>query len=280
MKYLFILGRNIELSIAEVNSFLKRIGNKVIGYKQKENAILVEIEKPIENKIIDNLGGVIAIGSIIPDMDKEELYFGTSNKMNYVIWDFSDKTDKVREYLKRRFKHEKLKATEKRLGRMMELQNGKTASTLSTRNLDEQFFTFDDYFGRIIQVCDYEKIEKRDMEKPVRRSALSISPRLAKIMINLSEIRKGKLVDGFCGIGAILSEALLQGIPVIGIDKDSNAIEGAKRNLDWAKFDKKDYHLINDDSKRARIDFAEVMVSEPDFGELLKKIPTKEKARE
>src|SRR4030042_632110 len=224
MKYLFILGRNIELSIAEVNSFLKRIGNKVIGYKQKENAILVEIEKPIEDKIIDNLGGVIALGSIIPDMDKEELYFGTSNKMNYVIWDFSDKTDKVREYLKRRFKHEKLKATEKRLGRMMELQNGKTASTLSTRNLDEQFFTFDDYFGRIIQVCDYEKIEKRDMEKPVRRSALSISPRLAKIMINLSEIRKGKLVDGFCGIGAILSEA--------------------------------------------------------DFGELLKKIPTKEKARE
>ncbi len=279
MKYLFILGRNVELSVAEVKSFLNRTGNKIKSIKQKENAVLVQLEKPIHEKVIDKLGGVVAIGEVI-DLHKEELYFGTSNKMNYVIWDFSDKTDEIREHLKRRFKHEGLKATEKKLGRMIELQDGKTASTLSTRNLDEQFFTFDEYFGRINQVCDYEEIEKRDMEKPVRRHELSISPRLAKIMINLSEIKQGKLVDAFCGIGVILFEALLQNIQVIGVDNDKNALEGAKKNLEWKGFSQDKYRLIKSDSRKVEIPNCEVLVSEPDLGEILKKMPNRQKAVE
>jgi len=279
MKYLFVLGRNVELSAEEVKSFLNRTNNKIKNFKQNENAVLIETEKELDKNAIDRLGGVIAIGETA-DIHKEELYLGTSNKLNYVIWDYSDKTDKVREHLKRRFKLERLKATEKKLGRMIELQGGKTASTLSTRNLDEQFFTFDDEFGRIIQVCDYEKLEKRDMQKPVRRSELSISPRLAKIMINLSEVKKGKLVDGFCGIGAILAEALLQGIPVIGIDKDKDALDGAKKNLEWQEALSEQYRLIKADSRTVGIGSAEVMVSEPELGEILRRPPTKEKANE
>jgi len=279
MKYIFILGRNVELSIEEVKSFLKRTGNEIKSMKKKKNAILVETSKHIHEKIIDKLGGVIAFGEIV-DIHKEELYFGTSNKMNYVIWDFCDKEncERVRNHLKRRFKAEGLKATEKKLGRMIKLQDGGTASTLSTRHIDEQFFMFDGEFGRINQVCDYEAIEKRDMKKPVRREELSISPRLAKIMINLSEVEKGKLVDAFCGIGVILYESLLQGIPVIGVDKDKSALEGAKQNLEWGEF--KDFRLIKSDSRKVGIPDCEVMVSEPDLGEILKKMPTKEKAEE
>ena len=36
-----------------------------------------------------------------------------------------------------------------------------------------------------------KRLKKEIWEKPVRREVLSISPRLAKIMINLSQVPKG-----------------------------------------------------------------------------------------
>jgi len=108
---------------------------------------------------------------------------------------------------------------------------------------------------------------------------LSISPRLAKIMINLSQVKSGfRLLDAFCGIGVILEEALLQHIKVIGVDRDYRAVEGAKKNLEWFGFDKVNYTVVCEDSSKVKIEKVEGMVSEPDFGETLKKIPTKEKA--
>ena len=84
------------------------------------------------------------------------------------------------------------------------------------------------------------------MEKPFRREELAISPRLAKIIINLSEVKtKGKIIDPFCGIGVILFEGLLKNLNVTGIDIDKNAIEGAEQNLEWGKFSNKNYKLAN-----------------------------------
>ena len=69
------------------------------------------------------------------------------------------------------------------------------------------------------------------MQKPVRRSELSISPRISKIMINLSLVKSNeKIVDAFCGIGSILQETLLKKIKVIGIENVLDAFENAKRN--------------------------------------------------
>ena len=119
------------------------------------------------------------------------------------------------------------------------------------------------------------------MNKPIRRQELAISPRLAKIMINLSGIKKGeKLLDPFCGIGVILEEALLQNIKVVGIDNDKNSISGAEKNLEWFGFNKENYKLINGDSRKINPKNCDVIVTEPFFGEILKKTPTKEKANE
>jgi len=248
-----------------------------------DNAILIDLKNPIKENLIDRFGGVIAIGEIIcgvEEMEKTEIYFGKKNKLNYVVWNFSNKTFKIEKYLKKRFRSEKLKATQKKISEDMILQSGKKVKNLSSsRLIDEQYFVFNNYFGKIIQKSNYEEIEKRDMKKPVRREKLSISPRLAKIMINLSQVKPGeKLVDCFCGIGVILQEALLQRIKIIGIDKDKKAIEGAKRNLQWAGF--KNYKLINFDSKKVEIEKVEALVSEPDLGKILKKMPTKEEAQQ
>jgi tRNA G10 N-methylase Trm11 len=111
------------------------------------------------------------------------------------------------------------------------------------------------------------------MRKPIRRSSLAISPRLGKIMINLSGIKEGKVLDAFCGVGTILQEALLQGFEVVGVDTDAKAIKGAEENLKWFGFEREKYSLINFDSTRVTIPECSVMVSEPDLGTTLKKTP-------
>lgn len=279
MKYLFILGRNPELSIAELRAYFNLGEKKLI---QEANAVLIELEK-LDKKEIDRLGGVIAIGEVmasvenIEEIDKKEIYFGSKNNFSYVIYDFSKFTDDVRDYLKQRFRSEKFKASEKNLHqlKLIEGEIGFFASGL----LEEEYFVFGEYFGRIIQKCDYEELEKRDMNKPVRRESLAISPRLAKMMINISGIKKGKILDPFCGIGVILQEALLLDQKVIGIDKDKDAIEGAKQNLVWGKFNKENYKLINEDSRKINLnERVDAIVTEPDLGFVLKRIPSENEA--
>jgi len=282
-KYLFILGRNPELSIAELEGAFGKF-----KFEQKGNAILAEI-KELEQDTIDKLGGTTAIGKVLvsgndfeKQLENEMLYLGTKNSMNYVLWDFSDEEfgEKVLLYLKKRFRQEKLRAVEKKISGRMKLQSGEGVPYMPNRKLiDEQYFVFGESFGKIIETCDYEELERRDMEKPFRRERLAISPRLAKIMINLSSVKKGEtLVDPFCGIGVILEEALIQGINVIGIDKDSEAIEGAKNNLRHFGVDKNNFLLMNSDSTRVQITNANVLVTEPDMGDVLTKSQSKEKA--
>lgn len=292
MKYLFILGRNITLSIAEIFSYFEKEENKILDYKVKKNSVLLDLEKPIRD-IINDFGGVISIGEVLceGDIDKlincletKELYFGKKNKFNYCLWNFGNETlEEISDYLKKRFRKEKLKATKKNLTGKISLQSGESVEKIGSKLIDEEFFVFGKeklYFGKITQRCDYEELEKRDMSRPVRRESLSISPRLAKIMINLSQVKKGeRMVDSFCGVGVVLQEALLRGIEVVGIDKDKRAVNGARKNLEFQNFSKKNYKLIIGDSSKEQIEEVNVLVAEPDLGETLKKIPTKDKAK-
>jgi len=186
-------------------------------------------------------------------------------------------------YLKKRFKYERLKTTFKNMTGKINLQEGEDFDIPSSKLLDEEFFVFDYknkiLFGRIVEDYDYKNVEKRDMEKPIRRESLAISPRISKILINLSKVKNGEtLLDPFCGIGALLSEALLQEIKVIGIDKNKNTISGAQENFKWFGFAKENYELLNEDSTEVKISSAMGIVTEPDFGDVLKKIPQKSEA--
>jgi len=295
MEYFFVLGRNPELSLAEIFSYAKRDENSVLSSIPKKNSAIVEFSKPLQKNAISKLGGTISIGQILAkgkikeilqQLEKQEVYLKSKNNFSYALLDFADESslDKVSEYLKKRFKSEKLKASEKKARREINLQDGERSSVVYSGSLiDEQYFLFKAneclYFGRIIEKCNYDELEKRDMKKPVRREELSISPRLAKIMINFSEIKENQsLLDPFCGIGVVLQEALLQNIQVEGIDNDSHAISGAKQNLEWLGFKK--FNLIVGDSGKKDVKETNVLVTEPDFGEILKKNPSLDQARQ
>lgn len=126
------------------------------------------------------------------------------------------------------------------------------------------------------------EFQKRDVEKPVQRKIFGISPRVAKIMVNLSHCTEGKVfLDPFCGVGNILQEALLAKAKVIGLDINRWCVEAARRNLDWLQQEyslkDSDYMTLQGDSRKLTAKIREgidCIATEPDLGPALRQVAT------
>ena len=85
-------------------------------------------------------------------------------------------------------------------------------------------------------------LDRRVQNRPFF-SPISLHPKIARAMINLSSIKKREtLMDPFCGTGGILLEAGLIGIKIIGGDIEEKMVEGCKKTLDF--YDIKNYRLF------------------------------------
>jgi tRNA (guanine10-N2)-dimethyltransferase len=70
--------------------------------------------------------------------------------------------------------------------------------------------------------------------KPHRRPLhmpISMDPKLARLMVNLTGMMQGTIVDPFCGTGGILLEAGLMGFAVKGSDIDRRMVVMSRKNL-------------------------------------------------
>ena len=77
-----------------------------------------------------------------------------------------------------------------------------------------------------------------DKRKPQFRpgfAPVSLSPKLARAMVNLSGAKKEAITDPFCGTGGILVEAGLTGNRAVGYDIDSRMLEKCRKNLEFYK---------------------------------------------
>jgi len=75
-------------------------------------------------------------------------------------------------------------------------------------------------------------------------SPISLHPKLARTLVNLSLIKKGDvLLDPFCGTGGILLEAGLMEVGVIGTDIENKMIEGCRKTLNH--YNVNNYELYN-----------------------------------
>jgi tRNA G10 N-methylase Trm11 len=136
--------------------------------------------------------------------------------------------------------------------------------------------------GATVAVHNPFEFQKRDIEKPVQRKIFGISPRVAKIMINLAHCGPGKVfLDPFCGVGTFLQEALLIKAKVIGLDINRWCVESAKRNLEWIareySLESADFWVVQGDATQLTSKIREVVNSiatEPDLGPALREIPT------
>ena len=127
------------------------------------------------------------------------------------------------------------------------------------------------------------EFQKRDIYKPNQRKIFGMPPRLARMMVNLSECKSGKtLLDPFCGVGTILQEALMEKAMVVGMDVNPWCVKAATENLEWLV---QEYELENPDFRVLQGDVGRLIekigqetvdciVCEPDLGPALRQVPT------
>jgi tRNA G10 N-methylase Trm11 len=90
--------------------------------------------------------------------------------------------------------------------------------------------------GPTAWVSDVASVRRRAVSKPAPRSEISLSPRLARLLVNLSGLGTEQLlVDPFCGSGTILAEGLSKSLACVGIDSNPGRLRDARRNLQWAR---------------------------------------------
>ena len=114
-------------------------------------------------------------------------------------------------------------------------------------------------------------LDKKHFEdiKPHKRPFFfpgSMSPKLARCMVNLSRVKAGQLVlDPFCGTGGILIEAGLIGCKVVGSDVNWKMKNGTAINLEYCGI--KDYRTFHLDVRELKM-YEKVagVVTDPPYG--------------
>ncbi len=286
MKTFFILGRNPELSRVEILEYLKARGRTHKEILFRKNILIIETNEG-EKFNIQEFGGIMWLGEITFQGHPEELenYLEANeiipaDKFSYGIFGNIDE-----ELLKNKFKERKKKATIKHGSKQLKMQDG---SKVNIPKAEFYIFCYENsgvtYFGKTTQEYDSSDVKFRDMNKPIRRELLAISPRLAKILINLSGATpRDLLLDPFCGIGGILQETLIKGINVHGIDKDKQATIDAIANIKWMrnKYNfKVSCKIENKDSRKAPDLQFNGIATETPLGKILRKKPNNNEAKQ
>ncbi len=259
--YLFVLGKDADLSIAELYARYPKCEFSVIG----EDFAAIDPGMEIYQEEFNKLGGVIKAGKIICESDRKNLpdelvkclvkdhYEG---KLNYGISVYGWSERNLRPLLldlKKRFKKEDVSS------RFInhDFQNvsaaqykgikGKGVELLVVKNNDSFLI------AEVTAVQDIDSYSRRDYEKPYRDMKVGmLPPKLAQIMINLTG-SAGTIWDPFCGGGVLITEGMLMGHDMMGSDIDPKILEGAKRNADWIKREfgiKKDAVLFLNDATK------------------------------
>ncbi len=98
-------------------------------------------------------------------------------------------------------------------------------------------------------------------------SPVSLHPKLARVMVNLSRTRAGgKLMDPFCGTGGILIEAGLIGLDAVGGDIDLKMVEGTRANLAHSGARSIQVHLCDFQELASHDGRIDSIVTDPPFG--------------
>ena len=286
MKTFFILGRNPELSRAEILEFLKARNRPHKEILFEENLLILKTNED-EKFNIQEFGGTLHLGQITHEgneqtiteyLDQNEII--PSDKFSYAT--FGNLNPEI---LKEKFKQQRKKAMIKHGKKQIKFQSGEKQE-LPSANFYIFFHKHKEtvYLGISTQNYDNTDVKKRDMKKPIRRESLAISPRLSKILINLSGAKPHDLLlDPFCGVGGILQEALIKKINIHGIDKDKQATQDAEKNLKWLT---SEYHITNkykienkDSRKTPDLQFATIATETP-LGKILRKKPSDNEAKQ
>lgn len=97
---------------------------------------------------------------------------------------------------------------------------------------------------------------------------VTMHPKYARIIVNLARVKENdKVLDPFCGSGAILIEAGLMQTEIFGRDISKYMIEGCKKNLDFFKVKYKPKNFtVGDALNLRRKNFFDAIVTDMPYG--------------
>ncbi|HSX14423.1 MAG TPA: DNA methyltransferase [Candidatus Saccharimonadales bacterium] len=137
--------------------------------------------------------------------------------------------------------------------------------------------------AQTVQYQDIDAYSARDYGRPGRNPKVGmLPPKLAQIMINLSGLKTGTILDPFCGTGVILQEARLMGFKAIGSDINPEMVAAAKANQNWLSQQFKDlpaWEASTGDARTITIKPDSVIVSENYLGPMFDHSPTEDQLR-
>ena len=108
---------------------------------------------------------------------------------------------------------------------------------ISRQALDVIAFPYHNGFGLgpTSWVPDSASMKQRGTLKPAPHPDIALSPRLARTLVNLADLRPGQTVlDPFCGSGTILTEAHAKSLRCLGLDSRAARVQQARENLRWS----------------------------------------------
>lgn len=272
MKYALVLGRNPDLSIAELSNVL---GDKIQIAKNRLCVFSDEAIPRSPQDFLNRLGGCVEILEIFAENLPQTAVFpeiqkflakkceGQKGKFKFAVNLLPEnKNSSVQKYilteLKKSLRAESISAAFmnkdfQNVSAVFAADQGlkKTGSNITIIDIGDNKVTL----GFSIALQDFEGYSKRDYGKPFRDAqAGMMPPKLAQIMINLASsqlqatnYKLQAILDPFCGSGTVLMEALLMGFSAIGSDSSNKMVEGAKKNIEWlrANFRIADHAKIN-----------------------------------
>ena len=264
--YGFVLGKNMELSLAEIFSYFRTRRIKFAIEDMGDDFVLLSSETAVDVK---DFGGVIKIVKIVDKLGKIDLLDKTDpqklfdlqggvevgeppstdkvdglgvenpvsvNKVEFGVSLYGSTNIKLVEDVASKIKNQLREAGIKSNYMVSTERPFLTHVEVIKRGLQEivLFLSETDYYvGKTIGVHIPFEFQKRDVGRPEQRAILSIPPRLCKIMINFLGLKGGLVLDPFCGIGTIIQEAALAGYRIKGMDIDRECVVAARKNLEW-----------------------------------------------
>lgn len=236
MRYLAVLGRQPEISLAE----LKALFTRVFIVTPKIASFLTN-----EQPNIDRLGGSLKIAVELKVSPLKYLENLPKGKITLGLSDYSQQSS-ARFIVGEALKLKRILAKKGRSIRVVVNHQTAVLSTATTwhnrlygiySNKIELLFV-DGKWWKVIGVQNIDAYRERDQARPARDAKVGmLPPKLAQILINLCGPlpRSARILDPFCGTGVVLQEAGLMGYQIYGTDVDPRMVEYTKRNLKWLK---------------------------------------------
>lgn len=117
------------------------------------------------------------------------------------------------------------------------------------------------------RVTDTDLLEKRKVGERPFFSPISLHPKYARALINLTGVKRGGTVlDPFCGTGGIVIEAAEMGMKAVASDFDEEMVIGCQENMDFYGLDLDDFEVLDIGDIGDRFSGIDAVCTDPPYG--------------